>query len=315
MRKVKVGKYFVPLWLIVVVLISGIGASTYYVWQTLNIQVEVKEPLEIVSYPSQLSLYPGETREFNVTVRNHASVNYTVFFDFSLDNETYQDNYVTFSNEIYIVKPGQQDLTAWLSVVSNAPPTNASLTVDFKRIGENATVFFDDFDDGIADVWTVQLGNFQVVNGEYYTENDVGEKSVAVVDGLVLTDCIIEVNLRFMDTEVGFRSGIVFRYVDDEHYYVLYVSAETPAAEFCMFSSGDTHWGATIDGVVNRSVVVNYNTDYLLRVHIQGDTFTGFLNGEKILQVTDGNYTSGQVGLRAQRSDIFFDNFKVRVIE
>jgi len=314
-RKIRVGNYFVPLWIIVVLLISGVGASTYYIWQTLTIQFEVKEPLEIISFPSVLSLYPGETIEFNVTIMNHASINYSVVLDFSLDNSTYQGRYVTCSNDIYTVMPGQQELSAWLAVVSNAPPTNASLTVDFKKIGENATVFFDDFDDGVADGWTVQLGNFQVVKGEYYTENEIGEKSVSIVDGLVLTDCIIEVNLRFTDAETGFRSGIVFRYIDDEHYYVLYVSAETSAAEFCMFSPGDTHWGATIDGVVNRSVVVNYNTDYLLRVHIQGGTFTGFLNGEKILQVTDGNYTSGQVGLRAQRSDIFFDNFKVRVIE
>ena len=61
MRKVKIGKYAVPLWLIVVMLVSGIGASTYYIWQTLIIPLEVKEPLEIVSYPERLSLYPGET--------------------------------------------------------------------------------------------------------------------------------------------------------------------------------------------------------------------------------------------------------------
>lgn len=189
-----------------------------------------------------------------------------------------------------------------------------TLTFNVQRVKTQADgdpLFFDDFDDSVADGWTVQLGNFEVVDGEYYTENDLGEKSITTVDDLTLTDCIIETNLRFSNTETGFRSGIVFRYTDNAHHYVLYVSAEADNAEFCMFTPGDTHWGATIDNQINYSVVIDYNTDYLLRVSIQGDTFTGFLNGEKILLVTDGNYTSGQVGLRGQRSDIYFDNFTV----
>lgn len=314
MKSIKFGEHLVPLWLIVTLLVSGIGVAvlTDYVWKTITMPFEVKEPLEILSYPSELSLYPGETDEFNVTVMNYASRNYTVLLGFSLDNTTYQESYVTFSNETYTVVPDEQNLTAWLKVKEYAPPVNASLTIDFMRISaEGEVLFFDDFNDGVSDGWTVQLGNFEVIDGEYYTENELGEKSITTVDDLTCTDCIIEVNLRFSGTEAGFRSGIVFRYTDNAHHYVLYVSAETTVAEFCMFTPEDTHWGHTIDGVLNRSVVIDYNTDYLLRVCIQGDTFTGFLNGEKILSVTDGNYTSGQVGLRAQRSDIFFDNFTV----
>jgi hypothetical protein len=50
--------------------ISGIGAGllAYYVWNTLVIPLEVKEPLEIISYPSALSLFPGKTEQFNITV-------------------------------------------------------------------------------------------------------------------------------------------------------------------------------------------------------------------------------------------------------
>jgi hypothetical protein len=135
LKIVKIGKYVIPLWLMAVVLVSGIGSGVlgYYVWRTLTIPLEVKEPIEILHYPSQLSLYPGETEEFNITVQNHASVNYSVTLDFSLDNTTYQNNYVTFSNEIYTVIPGQQNLTAWVMVESHAPQVNASLTIDFKR--------------------------------------------------------------------------------------------------------------------------------------------------------------------------------------
>ena len=145
MKSVKFGKYVVPLWLVIVLLVSGFGGVLgYYVWKTLTIPIEVKEPLEILYYPSELSLYPGETEEFNVTMENHASANYSVTLDFSLDNTSYQDSYVTFSDEIYTVTPGQQNLTAWLMVESYAPPVNASLTIDFMRISEEVS-FFDDF--------------------------------------------------------------------------------------------------------------------------------------------------------------------------
>ncbi|MHA1722250.1 MAG: LamG-like jellyroll fold domain-containing protein [Candidatus Baldrarchaeia archaeon] len=133
MKKIRIGKYVVPLWIVILLSVSGIGAVTYYVWQTLTIQLEVKEPLEIVSYPTRLSLYPGEIREFNITIRNRSSVKYSVILDFSIDNETYQTNYVTFSNKIYIVVPGESNLTAWLKVESYAPSRNVTLTVHCGR--------------------------------------------------------------------------------------------------------------------------------------------------------------------------------------
>lgn len=137
-RTIQIGKHIIPLWLIGTLLLSGIGVGVLanYIWTTVIIPLEVKEPLEILSYPSKLSLYPADTKEFNVTVMNHHSQNYTVILDFFLDNATYQDNYVTFGIETYTVVPYEQNLTAWLKVESYAPPINASLTIDFKRVGE-----------------------------------------------------------------------------------------------------------------------------------------------------------------------------------
>ena len=54
--------------------------------------------------------------------------------------------------------------------------------------------FFDDFDDGVADGWTVELGNFEVIDREYYTENGYGEKSITTVDYYNFINCVVEVN-------------------------------------------------------------------------------------------------------------------------
>lgn len=312
MRSISIGQHVIPLWLVATLVLSGVFGTVLanYVWHTVVIDLEVEEPLKILHYPKKLSLYAGETKEFNVTIKNSASRNYTVVLNFSLDNTTYQDNYVTFSNETYTVISNKQNLTAWLQVESYAPPIETSLTIDFHRIAEEVEVlFFDDFNDGVADGWTVQLGNFEVINGEYYTENDLGEKSVTTVDDLTFTDCIIETKLRFKDTEVGFFSGIVFRYTDNEHHYIFCVSAEADWAEFNLFTPEHSHYGISL--ALTYDVVIDQNTDYLLTVCIQGNTFTGFLNGEEVLSATDDTYTQGQVGLRGQRSDVFFDNFTV----
>jgi hypothetical protein len=135
LKNLRIGRHVISWKLGVVLLVAGIstGVLAHHVWQTLIIPLEVKEPLEILYYPSKLGLYPGENLTFNITVLNHATVNYSVALNFGLSNSTYQSNYVTFSNEIYLVKPGQQNVTAWLAVLSDAPPANIWLVIDFAR--------------------------------------------------------------------------------------------------------------------------------------------------------------------------------------
>lgn len=155
MRAFKVGRHLIPLWLIIVLLISGIGSGVlgYYVWRALIIPLEIKEPLELLNYPSQLSLYAGDFKEFNITIQNHSLNNYSVILDFSLSNLTYQTSYVTFSNEIYTVSPGQQNLTASLDVKSDAPPLTTSLTINFMRgIYPSGLVGYWKFDEGSGTV-------------------------------------------------------------------------------------------------------------------------------------------------------------------
>lgn len=133
-KSIKIGKHAIPVWLIAVILIFGIGVTVgYYVWTTLTIPFEVKEPLEVLNYPSHLSLYAGDASEFNITLMNRASANYSVALIFQLSNATYQANYVRFSNETYFVVPGVQNVTATLTVAPDAPPVSSSLTISLAR--------------------------------------------------------------------------------------------------------------------------------------------------------------------------------------
>jgi len=157
-------KKALPLWLVPVLLLSGIGvgALAHYVWQSVTIPFEVKEPLQIISYTSELSLFPGETMDIKAIVQNHASINYSVNLDFRLDDIRYQQQFVIFSDEIYVVVPGEQTLNAWVSAKPCAPPISTKLTIEFKRIGpsivDECAGFEDDFESYAAGTFPYNRG-------------------------------------------------------------------------------------------------------------------------------------------------------------
>jgi len=118
--------------MLLIVALMSVGVLAGYAWQSVSIPLEVKDPLEILDYPSGFSLYPGETVNFDITIQNLASVTYFVVLDFRLNDTEYQAEYVTFSNHNYSVLPGTQKLNAWLTVAPTAPPANLMITIDRK---------------------------------------------------------------------------------------------------------------------------------------------------------------------------------------
>ncbi len=127
------------------ILVGSIGVATGYSLQTEIITIEIKEPLEILPYNSTFSLYPGETLQFNVDVENHATLNYNATLIFTLSDAEYQEEYVTFSNNIYAIEPGTSTLNAWLAVATTAPAAELALSINITRnvtpLPENNSVF------------------------------------------------------------------------------------------------------------------------------------------------------------------------------
>lgn len=154
----RVKHFVIPSWLIALLLISGVGmvVLAQYLSLSVNIPVEVKEPLEILNYsPSEISLFPGENESISVTVMNHAPVNYSVLLGFQLNDTIYQ-RFVEFSRETYLVVPGQQDLIGWLMVDPRAPAAYLSLTVNVVRSYQipMGALLFEDFEDGNLNAWS-----------------------------------------------------------------------------------------------------------------------------------------------------------------
>lgn len=127
-------KQKIRIFLFVTLLISIISISGFaaYAMQPVNIPLEVKEPLTILNYPTNFSLFAGETINFEFTVENLASVTIFQEFEFLLNDTNYQTQYITFSNHNYNIPPGTHKLQAWLTIAPNAPPANFLITINKK---------------------------------------------------------------------------------------------------------------------------------------------------------------------------------------
>jgi hypothetical protein len=77
------------------------------------------------------------------------------------------------------------------------------------------------------------------------------------VNGLNLKDSTIETKLRFTD-DVGYRAGIVFRYMGRDTYYELEVSNEYDCLGFSKYLPECPDYGTQNYGVLNNNYTLNY---------------------------------------------------------
>jgi hypothetical protein len=138
------------VFLVISLLISviALGSFAACAFESMSIPLEVKEPLEVLDYPSGFSFFPGANVTFEITVENHAPITYFVEFDFVLNDTDYQEKYVAFSSYNYSIASGTQVLPAWIMVSQSAPPANLMITVNRKTdeplSSPSPTPVFDD---------------------------------------------------------------------------------------------------------------------------------------------------------------------------
>jgi len=113
-------------------------------------------------------------------------------------------------------------------------------------------------------------------------------------------------------TEGDFRYGLVFRRSGDQ-YYAFTISPRTKKWE--VLKSSPNGLEILQEGV--EESIHDLDVDDLLRVDAQGSNFLFHINDRLVGQVTDSDYTSGEVGLYAQSFDsptthIHFNTFTIR---
>jgi hypothetical protein len=134
MRSIRIGSYDVSIIVFVVLgVLLGTAVGATYMWATRTVNVSVEESLTVTNFPSTFHTHPGQNQTLDITIENIASVTYTVTLAFTLNDTTYQTQYVTCSSNTYTIGPGTNQITAWMIIDQQAPPANVQLTVQFHR--------------------------------------------------------------------------------------------------------------------------------------------------------------------------------------
>jgi len=132
---VTVGRYQVSVALLAVLALAVpvVLAAATYLWAIRTLPFSVEEPLSITNFPASFNTHPGQNETLNITIMNSANVVYVVTLAFRLNDTTYQQSYVMFSNYTYTIVSGTNQIQGWVKVERKAPPASLQLTIEFNR--------------------------------------------------------------------------------------------------------------------------------------------------------------------------------------
>jgi hypothetical protein len=135
------------------------------------------------------------------------------------------------------------------------------------------------------------------------------------VAGQHFQDAVIEVDVRRIDGPEDNDFGVICRYQDAKNFYMFLVSSDG------YYGIGkvknDQHSLIGIEQLQYTELIRPEQVDTRLRADCVGDSLILSVDGEKLLEVRDSDFSSGDVGVLAGAYstpgvDILFDNFEVR---
>ena len=129
-----------------------------------------------------------------------------------------------------------------------------------------------------------------------------------------------DLRVKFMAVsgEVDASGGLVWRYLDENNYYIVRANALEDNVVLYKVENGSRSSLApkgTARETYGVEAKVSAQIWHTIRVAFQGSLFTVYLNGEKLFEVEDTTFTSaGKVGLWTKADSVtHFDDFQVVV--
>ncbi len=139
---------------------------------------------------------------------------------------------------------------------------------------------------------------------------------MAILDKMSVRDGDVSVRLKPVSGHEDQAGGVVFRYRDENNYYVVRANALGDNVELFKVENG-RRVPIMPRGSRNSGPEVKHdirpNEWHILKVSMRGNRFQVYVNHRRILQADDSTYsTAGKVGLwTATDSVTYFDDFRV----
>ncbi len=147
-------------------------------------------------------------------------------------------------------------------------------------------------------------------------DKTAGRFPLAIWNGLRIQDGGISVAFKAVDGAVDQAAGIIWRYQDPNNYYIVRANALENNVVLYKVENG-VRISIPPKGLPSRSYGVKHPIPSRrwnnLRVTFQGNTFTVFLNGERLFETEDRTFTTaGKTGLWTKSDSLtYFDEFTV----
>lgn len=192
---------------------------------------------------------------------------------------------------------------ACLSLALAACAYNAGLGGVLPTRTSNQVLFQDDFSDK-AGGWTTIKANNKLIDyekgGLRFFMND-RQFDYWSRPGLRFSDVHIEVDAAKLSGPDDNDYGIICRYVDDNNFYSFLISSDGYYGISKMKGGEHTMVGA--NGMQVSDAIHQGNSTNRIAVDCVGSTLGLSVNGKKLLEVRDTDFTSGDVGLIAGTAD------------
>lgn len=186
-------------------------------------------------------------------------------------------------------------------------------------------LFQDDFSNP-ASGWIVRktdYGEFAYLDGEFRVLlNKADFNTYSILPERKFGDMSVEVDARLVAGPSNGVFGIICRAEANEgaasKAYVFAIRGDGVAA--ILKRTSPTFWDAI---ALNKKsdAIKSGNASNHLRADCSGNKLTFYVNGEKVVETTDNDFKSGQVGMavttqpKSAPMDVRFDNFTVRAVE
>jgi hypothetical protein len=185
-------------------------------------------------------------------------------------------------------------------------------------------VLLEDEFDAYNPQWRQVRGQWAVQNGEVRQVRDDPREANAIMyfDPLAISDAEVLTSVRLIDGPT-FQTpdqgqvrrqiagaGLVFRYQDENNYYMFRLAGEEGAVLGKM-ENGQWHDLANPRAADFSGTPIRSETDYVLRVRVEGNRIQCWIADRAVVNLQDSAFSTGRVGLVTFRTQARFGAVRV----
>jgi len=198
----------------------------------------------------------------------------------------------------YLMNAANPAFSGISSAETSTDPELVFLPIIFNKY--SAPIFYDRFDtDQSWEIYSSGDYDYIIYGGEYYITETMALKlvmSIAPVPSAEIpSQYVIEANMRLPDSSNDeTRYGLVFDFVDVNHFYMFYVSPKNQQWWIYKFNSG---W-SEIDSSTSANTNINQTGYNHLKLERNGDQINAYVNGDELGPWSPySDFTGNQAGL------------------